>query len=162
MNQKPGAGSQKPGDGNQRRGAGGFSLIEVIITLVVLSIAAVGVITVFVTGSPGTAEPLILSQAVRLVQEKMDLISGDRREPGRGFSYVSRTPVDHYPDEAITLGGHVYSRTVGVVCVDSADLNASPGPGCPQSYKRVTVTVSWNAGADTTSATTLFADYATF
>lgn len=154
--------SQEPGDGNQGTGESGFSLIEVIVTLVVLSIAAVGVITVFVTGSPGTAEPLILSQAVRLAQEKMDIISGDRREPGRGFSYISRAPVDHYPDEAVTLGGHAYSRTVSVVCVDAVDLNASPGPGCPQSYKRVAVTVSWNAGADSISATTLFADYATF
>lgn len=149
-------------DRGQKTGAGGFSLIEVIITLVVLAIAAVGVISVFVAGSPGTAEPLILSQASRLVQEKMDLIAADRREPGRGYSYVSRTPVDHYPDEAITLGGHAYGRTVRIVCVDAADLNADPGPGCPQSYKRVIVTVTWNAGADSASAATLFADYGTY
>ena len=159
MSREPGVRSRRSGDGNQVTGAGGFSLIEVIITLVVLAIAAAGVITVFVSGGPGTAEPLILSQASRLVQEKMDIIAADRREPGRGFTYVSRTPVDNYPDELVTLGGHAYARIIRVVCVDAADLNADPGPGCPQSYKRVTVTVSWNAGADSVSVTTLFADY---
>src|SRR3990172_8608857 len=69
-------------------GTGGFSLIEIIITLVVLSIAAVGVLSVFSATSRGSADPLLLSQAVELAQERMDTIIGDRNNSARGFAWI--------------------------------------------------------------------------
>lgn len=136
----------------------GFSLIEALITLVVLSIAAAAVLSVFAAGMRGSAEPLLLSQAVQLGQEKMDEIMGDRMNASRGFAYISRSPVDNYPDDSATLDGTTFTRSVEIVCVDAAALTASPGPGCPQEYKRVAVTVSWGA-ADSITLTTLTANY---
>src|SRR5574341_1135533 len=66
----------------------GFSLIEIIITLVVLSIAAVGVLSVFSSTQMGSADPLLLNQAVQLAQERMDVIVGDRKNSTRGFAWV--------------------------------------------------------------------------
>lgn len=143
----------------QGEGNDGFSLIEVIITLVVLAIAAVGVFSVFTGSTRGSADPLLLSQAVRLAQERMDTVVADRKDPARGFSWVAPA---NYPDDAVTLGGNAFARSVGVVCVDASDLNANPGPGCPQNYKRVEVSVTWNSGADSVTTTSLFADYGTY
>jgi len=47
----------KSGVMSQELGEGGFTLIETIITLVVLSIAAVGVLSVFTSGMKGSAIP---------------------------------------------------------------------------------------------------------
>ena len=54
----------------------GFTLIEIIITLVVLSIAVVGVLSVFTTAIKGSANPVVLNRAIALAQEKMDTIIG--------------------------------------------------------------------------------------
>ena len=63
---------KKSGVRSQESGEEGFSLVEIIITMVVLSIAAVGVLSVFTAGIKGSADPLIINQAVQLAQEKMD------------------------------------------------------------------------------------------
>lgn len=121
----------------------GFSLIETIITLVVLSIAAVGVLSVFSATSRGSADPLILSQATQLAQEKMDVIIGDREDPGRGFAWV--VPAN-YPAESPVAGFPDFNRNVTIFCVNAADLNASVGApgagGCASRYTHVAVTVA--------------------
>jgi len=131
---------------------GGFTLIEIVITLVVLSIAALGVLSVFTVGISRSTDPLILNQATQLAQEKMDSIVGDRQ--ALGFSAITTAA---YPAEAAVTGFPNYSRSVNVICVAPADLNADAG--CPQNYKQVTVTVSWNAGAETVAVTGLFANF---
>jgi prepilin-type N-terminal cleavage/methylation domain-containing protein len=120
---------------------GGFTLIETIITLVVLSIAAVGVLSVFTTGIKGSASPSLVGQATQLAQEKMDMIIGDRMNTARGFNYI--IPGNYAAENPIT-GFAGFNRSVAIICVNAGTLNADNGapPPCASGYTHVTVTVS--------------------
>ena len=133
----------------------GFSLIEVIITLVVLSIAAVGVLSVFTAGITGSADPLILNQAIALGQEKMDETIALKKSSGFG----AVVPVASGPFVP-PVAGFTWSRTVD--CVTAANNLAPSGtPPCPPAvadYALVTVTVT-NAVAGDVTFVTLLTNY---
>jgi prepilin-type N-terminal cleavage/methylation domain-containing protein len=138
----------------QESGEDGFSLIEIIITLMVLSIAAVGVLSVFTAGMKGSADPALLSQAVQLAQEKMDSIIGDRRNPARGFNFI--IPANYPPDVPLTG----FNRNVTIFCVNAGTLNNDnlAPPPCASGYTHVTVTVT-NSVIGGVTAETLVANY---
>lgn len=124
------------GRGPMRDRSRGISLIEVIITLVVLSIAAVGVLSVFTVGVKGSANPLITGQAVKLAQEKMDETIALRKSGG--YNAVVSAPVTAFP---APFAAFSWSRIV--TCVTAADLNTSIGsPPCAGGYAHVTITVT--------------------
>lgn len=125
----------------------GFTLIETIITLVVLSIAAVGVLSVFTTGIKGSSNPLIIDQAVQLAQEKMDEAIALRKSGG--FAAVN-TINPGLPVFPAPFNTYAWSRVV--------DCDPTFVP-CPAQYQRVTITVSWNAGVDSVSLITLISNY---
>jgi prepilin-type N-terminal cleavage/methylation domain-containing protein len=110
----------------------GFTLIETIITLVVLSIAAVGVLSVYTNGMKGSANPLILSQATQLAQGEMDNIMGQKTANGFGSIVTS-------PTCSTTLAGFTCNRNVFYVD-PTIDLNTQQLG--PTNYKHVTVTVT--------------------
>lgn len=113
----------------------GFTLIEIIITLVVLSIAVVGVLSVFSVGIKGSANPLIVAQATQLAQEKMDEAIGLKKSAG--FNAVVSVAAGPFVP---AVPGFTWSRTVN--CVSAADLNTNIGaPPCASGYAHVTVTV---------------------
>jgi MSHA pilin protein MshD len=120
---------------------GGFTLIEIIITLVVLSVAVVGVLSVFTTAIKGSADPVVLNRALALAQEKMDKIIGDRMNPSRGFAYI--IPGNYAADIPETG----FNRSVTIFCVNPAALNTDSGvppgaSGCASGYTHVKVTVA--------------------
>jgi MSHA pilin protein MshD len=119
----------------------GFTLIEIIITLVVLSIAVVGVLSVFTTAIRGSANPVVLNRANALAQEKIDTIIGDRMNSARGFAYI--LPANYTAEIPVTG----FNRSVTIICVDPDDLNKDnlvpPGAsGCASGYTHVQVTVA--------------------
>lgn len=120
----------------------GFTLIETIITLVVLSIAAVGVLSVFTVGIRGSANPLVVEQAVQLAQEKMDDIIGDRENTALGFAQI--IPANYPAETAAQLGFAGFSRTTTIICVNAGTLNMNNmlAPPCASGYTHVTVTVA--------------------
>lgn len=136
-----------------RKDQAGFTLIETIITLVVLSLAAVGVLSVFTIGMKGSANPLILNQAVSLAQEKMDTIIGDRMNPARGYSWIVaadyNTNALKYMPENPVPGFTAFNRSVTICCVSAANLNYNPpcasSPPCASGYAHITVTVTYAA-----------------
>lgn len=132
----------------------GFTLIEIVITLVVLSIAVVGVLTVFTAGMSGSADPLLAGKAAQLAQEKLDTIIGDRSNSARGFGWIISA---NYPAENPVAGFPGFTRSVQIICAAGADLNTSVS--CPRPYERVIVTVTWNGGAGSVSLATVFANY---
>lgn len=151
-------------------GSAGFSLIEIVITLVVLSIAAVGVLSVFSSTQRGSADPLLLNQAVQLAQEKMDEISGDRKNIARGFQYI--VPGSYGPETPVPGPGFTnFNRTVTICCVtppppanalnNTAPCVAPGVGGCASGYTHVTVTVT-NATIGSVSMDTVFANYGPF
>src|ERR1700687_155525 len=103
-----------------RKNQAGFTLIETIITLVVLSIAVIGVLSVFTTGMKGSANPLIISQATQLAQGEMDQIFGEKMGAGGFASIVPSGGV-------LTLPGFACSRTV--CYVTPANLNDTTACG---------------------------------
>ncbi len=112
----------------------GFTLIETIITLVVLSLAAVGVLAVFTSGMKGSVNPLILSQATQFAQGEMDQVIGEKALPGGFGSIVTGGCVLTAPDPGFNC-----SRTV--CYVSPADLNSTAACGVATNYKHVTVTI---------------------
>ena len=121
-----------------RKNQSGFTLIEIIITLVVLSIAAVGVLSVFSVGIKGSADPLILNQAIGLAQGKMDEAIALKKSAGFN-GVLSISP--GVPPFSAPLD--VFSWTRTVTCVTAADLNTPAGaPPCASGYAHVTVTVT--------------------
>ena len=128
--------NKKSGVRGQKPGASGFTLIETIITLVVLSIAAIGVLSVFTTGMKGSANPLILNQAVSLAQEKMEEAIALRQSGG--FNAVVPNAGGPFP---APYAAFAWARAV--MCVTALDVNTSTGaPPCASGYARVTVTVT--------------------
>lgn len=113
----------------------GFTLIEVIVTLVVLSIAAVGVLSVFTTGMKGSADPLIINQAISLAQGEMDVIMSVKRQVN-GFTTLGI--VVNGACTSTMLAGFTCARNI--YFVNAAALNTSVGG--PTDYKHITVTVT--------------------
>ncbi len=112
----------------------GFTLIEVIVTLVVLSIAAVGVLSVFTAGIRGSADPIILNQAIALAQGEMDAVMSVKRR-ANGFTALGAG-----------VGGCASTMLAGFTCsrnvyfVNPGALNTSVGG--PTDYKHITVTIT--------------------
>jgi prepilin-type N-terminal cleavage/methylation domain-containing protein len=158
QNKQSGVRGQKPGDS-------GFTLIETIITLVVLSIAAVGVLSVFTVGIKGSANPLVVDQAVQLAQERMDTIIGDRENVPptgtRGFAWI--VPGNYNASPGVAVPGFMgFTRSESIYCVTAADLITSIGSpgvgGCASGYTHVTVTVA-NALIGSVSVETIVTNY---
>jgi len=112
----------------------GFTLIETIITLIVLSIAAIGVLSVFTAGMKGSANPLILNQAISLAQERMDSAIALKKSGGYNAVVTINPGVP-----AFAAPFNVFSWTQIVTCV-AADL-VTPA-ACTSGYRIVTVTVT--------------------
>ncbi len=107
----------------------GFTLIETVITLIVLSIAAVGVLSVFTVGIIGSANPLIINQAVQLAQGEMDEVLGERS--ANGFDGINAACTTTMPS------GFGCNRTI--IYVNPGSLNTSVGG--PTNYKHITVSI---------------------
>ncbi len=112
---------KRSGVRSQESGEGGFSLIEIIVTMVVLSIAMVGVLSLFTTSIRESADPLITSQAIALAQGEMDQAIGEKLLPS-GFASITPGCKTTMPSAAFTC-----SRTITVINVNT---------------KQVTVTIS--------------------
>jgi prepilin-type N-terminal cleavage/methylation domain-containing protein len=153
--------NNEPGVRSRKSGENGFTLIETVITLVVLSIAAIGVLSVFTVGIKGSANPLVAEQAVQLAQEKMDMIIGDRENPAVGFGFSHIVPGSYPAESAGSFGFAGFSRTTTIICVDATTLNTNNGqaPPCTISgYTHVAVTVA-NTLISSVSVETIVTNY---
>ena len=115
----------------------GFSLIETIITLVVLSVAAVGVLSVFINGMKGSASPLLLSQATQCAQGEMDQVFGEKAANGFGAA----TLIQGAPscNSAMVAG---FTCTRRICFVPAGNPNDQSNCAVATDYKHVTVTIS--------------------
>ena len=133
-----------------RRSQGGFSLIELIITLVVLSLAMVGVLAVFSLGVGHSADPLVVGQATQLAQGELDAVLGEKA--ANGFNAATLLPAYTTCNSTIPAG---FTCTRTICFVPAANLNACGGA---TSYKRVAATVT-NAAGGSIVAVTLLTSY---
>ncbi|MBI3595851.1 MAG: prepilin-type N-terminal cleavage/methylation domain-containing protein [Nitrospirae bacterium] len=118
----------------------GFTLIEVILTIVILAVAIPGLISAVSFMTQSQVNTIGTTIAADLAQDKMEEIMGDRMNPARGFAWIVNGA--HYPNDTPMTG---YNRTVNIICGTSLDLNTNVPP-CTSAnatdYKRIQVTVS--------------------
>ncbi|MFQ5579617.1 MAG: prepilin-type N-terminal cleavage/methylation domain-containing protein [Nitrospiria bacterium] len=122
----------------------GFTLIELILALLVLSIAVIGVTSSmsFTTGQSLNAE--VMSKATALAQERIEQLMAVKRDSGYGDPALNQT--------ALTLAALAspydrYSRGEEICLLDANLMNPDCDPALPNNdlgYKRLTVTVDYN------------------
>jgi len=127
-------------------GRKGFTLIETIMTMVILSIAVMGVLQVFYVGMAPKNVPTSFELTIgnQLAQEGLERIKADSKNAARGFDYIISS---NYPAETLSGGFSGYSRTTTISPSWQGDAN----------YTQVTVSVTHN-NRTVASATTLVAN----
>lgn len=113
---------------SDRRAPGGFSLIEVIVLVVVVSAALVGVLIIFQTSTRASADPQVQKQALAVAEALLDeiLLASYDPLPGTG----TRADFDDVDDYA------GYSTAGGI-----RDIQGNPVAGL-EAYDITGVTVS--------------------
>lgn len=123
----------------------GFTLIEAVVVILILSLAAVAVLGQFTQASKAWSIDEDLQVATQLVQERLEDILAQRRASGYAAIAVGTT------NDTLTGSYTSYSRTVTVGSVSGAPCPAA-------SCKQVVVSVS-RSGTELASATLLLASY---
>lgn len=106
-----------------RINAKGFSLIEVMVAIVILTIGLIGVAGLQSTAITGNQNGNTMMQATTLAEEAIEQI--------RNAAYDDITPVN-FPELENDVDGSIYDREI--LIEDDTPLNE---------LKRITVTVSW-------------------
>jgi prepilin-type N-terminal cleavage/methylation domain-containing protein len=133
----------------------GFTLIEIIITLVVLSLGVVGVLSVFSLGIGHSADPLVVGQATQLAQGELDAVIGIKA--ANGFSAAALgTGTGQACNTNPMLAG--YTCSLDICYVAAGTLNDTSACGTATSYKRVAATVT-NAAGGSVVVVTLLTNY---
>lgn len=128
------------------RARNGFTLIETIIAIVVLSLAVPPMMWSLRQAHVQRVSPMMASKARWLASEKLEDIVADRHSTTRGYTYLVS---GNYPTEASITGSAGFTRSVAFA-ETTADLSTA-GTG----YKRVTITVSYTDGAGVARSLTL-------
>ena len=111
----------------------GYSLIEIIVTIVFVGIALPSLIAFFTHIMTDSVENGAYTQAIVLTQSKMEEITADKLSDARGYDYI-RT-AGQYPAETIgqftrttTVTDTIFSGVAGVFVVVETDhaLMANP------------------------------------
>jgi hypothetical protein len=138
----------------KRRGSLRFSstIIEVVMAVVILSVALPPLMVSFVEASIQSIYPANASVASFLVIERMEEIIARRYRQTDGYQAVTAA---NFPAEAPVSGFPGFSRSVTV-----SYTGASLAPaGSDQGYKKVRVAVTWNGGAEQIAIERVFADF---
>ena len=85
----------------------GFTLIEVIMIIVVFAIAVPTLMTVLSATLDSSNKSVVISQAATYAQEKIEEIIGDKRNPSKGFDWVTTT--GRYSSDVPAVG---FSRSI--------------------------------------------------
>lgn len=133
---------------------GGFTLIEVIIAVIVMAIAIPPVFWALRDANVRRVDPINLSRARWLANEKIEDVLADARSTTRGYSYLVN---GNYASESPVSGFTGFTRSVSIA-ESGANLVAGSGTG----YKTVAVSVTYVDGKGTTrslSVSTVVTDY---
>ncbi|PIR17785.1 MAG: hypothetical protein COV46_02750 [Deltaproteobacteria bacterium CG11_big_fil_rev_8_21_14_0_20_49_13] len=128
----------------------GFTLIEVVLTIVIISVGLVAMMFVFDNVTRGSMEADMNVTATFLARERLEIAAFDKVY--RGYDYLTGT---RYPaSENVSVGGRKYVRETVVYEVDKIDLVTTL---LNSNFKRVDVTVKWGtASTQRIIETTLF------
>lgn len=107
----------------------GFTLIELIMVIIFLSVAFVATLGMMSTGIEESVDTEILTKAITLAEQKMEVILGDKN--GLGYQYLENA---NYNDEQNVGGYSGFTRTVQITTYST--------------YKEVVVKVKHNGIKD--------------
>ncbi len=127
-------------------GPKGFTLIETVMSMVIISIAVMGVLQIFFVGMAPRNTPFSFEITIgtQLVQERLEQIEAARGNTSLGFNWIV---TGNFPAESLTGG---YSRTT--------TISSWPVDTDQTKYKQISVAVNHN-GRTVASAMTLVANY---
>ncbi len=97
----------------------GYSLIELIITIVFVGVAFPGLIAFFANTMNDSVENQIYTQAIGLTQSKLEEITADKLDDSRGYDYIKTA--GRYPAENIGL----FTRTTTVTDSSLAGISGA-------------------------------------
>jgi Tfp pilus assembly protein PilV len=89
--------------------AGGFTLVEIVLIIVIAAVAILPLSMLFANTSIRSGDARNATTAAQLAQAKMEEITADRNSPARGLSYLVAA---NYPAESPVPAFPGYSRTV--------------------------------------------------
>ena len=138
-----------------RASRSGATIIEVVMCIVILSVALPPLIAAFAEASHQSILPVRESAASFLVVERMEEVVARRYRGTDGYDALTVPTIASFPDESSVSGFSAYARTVRVAHVNS-DLSAA---GSDQGYKKVTVSVTWDNGSEEMVIEHVFADF---
>lgn len=128
----------------------GFSFVEAVITLVLISAGMLGVLQLFDQNVRSANDMEHTVRATYLAQERMEQIIQDKKYQGFDYIVMANFPAS---EDLSAQGFNGYTRTLNIVEVRSDDL-ITPAPPSGSGYKRVTVSVQV-AGGDLVTLETL-------
>lgn len=128
------------------------TIIEVVMAIIILSVGLPPLMMAFAESAAQSIAPVNATIASFLATERMEQVIARRYRSTAGYSEVT---VANFPAETPVAGFTGFNRSVTMTELD-ANLNVS---GAPVGYRSVTVTVTWNAGADQVVIDRLFADF---
>ncbi len=95
---------------NPASGQGGFTLIELIMVMIFLTVAFTATIAMMTGSMEKSAESDILTQAIQLADKKMESIRADKQSLGYHHLINENYPVENNPD-----GMTGFKRSVAIV-----------------------------------------------
>ncbi len=117
----------------------GFSFIEALFALVILSFGFVGILSLYSMMNSNSSNDELRLVASKLASEKIEQTLATKANLG----YVSVNTGT--TSENITYDSIAFQRSANINFVDSSDLKTVSGSDT--GFKRIDVTVSWNNGS---------------
>jgi hypothetical protein len=125
--------------GIQRTRDNGFSILELIMTILFVSITVPAVIAMYTNVSIASLDAEIMSVANNLATEQMEKILCDKAGTGAGYGYAAITSA-RYASVPTGVLFPSYTRTVTVTAIDLGSVPGGGGGTYPA--KLIVVTVS--------------------
>lgn len=122
----------------------GFTLIEVVLTIVIISTGLFGMMILFDNVTKGAMEGDLNLSAVYLAREKLEQIVYDKVYKNYDNVIMSR----YSSSENVSLNGNNYIRDLNIYEVDKSDLATPVTPPATSGFKRVDVTIRWGTAAN--------------
>ena len=132
----------------------GFSLIEVIVAMLLISVGVLGVLSAMNTLVKGSADPMVRKQAIAAAESLLEEITlKDFANPTGGYTGTDRTQFDDVSDYAgytttgiVDIGGTAISGLSGYNVSSVTVANAALGSIASTDAKLITVTVTAPGG----------------
>ena len=133
---------------------GGFSLIEVIVAMLLISVGVLGILSAMNTLVKNSADPMVRKQAIAVAESLLEEITlKDFANPTGGYSGTDRTQFDDVSDYAgytttgiVDISGTAISGLSGYNISSVTVANAALGSIASSDAKLITVTVTAPGG----------------